>query len=192
MVQAQVPHPRDPLPARTPAIRVDEHDLAILHLLARDARMSGRRLAREVGMSAPAVAERVARLERAGIIRGYRVDIDRAALGYDLVVYIGVVAVQGSQQPQVVAALRSLPEVEDVHVVTGPKDLLVRLRVRDHEHLREVLFGRVWKLNGIDRTETYISLGHMEPKDFDADLLEVILGERERGRQAGRVRDRTE
>jgi Lrp/AsnC family leucine-responsive transcriptional regulator len=89
-------------------------------------------------------------------------------------VYIGVVAVQGADQPQVVRALRDLPEVEDVHVVTGPKDLLVRLRVRDHEHLKDALFDRIWKLPGIDRTETYISLGQMEPKDVDLALLDAL------------------
>ena len=89
-------------------------------------------------------------------------------------VYVGVVAVQGADQPDVVRALRELPEVEDVHVVTGPKDLLVRLRLRDHEHLRDVLFDRIWNVAGIDRTETYISLGHMEPKDVDAALLDLL------------------
>jgi len=147
-------------------------DRGILRLLVQDARMSVRKISRQVGMSAPAVAERIARLERAGVIRGYRADIDRAALGFPLVVYVGVVAVQGADQPDVVDRLRAMPEVEDVHIVTGPKDLLVRLRVRDHEHLRDALFDRIWNVPGIERTETYISLGHMDPKDVDADLLE--------------------
>jgi Lrp/AsnC family transcriptional regulator, leucine-responsive regulatory protein len=150
--------------------------VAILRLLGRDARMSQRRLAREVGMSPPAVAERIARLERAGVIRGYRADIDRTALGFGLVVYVGVVAVQGGDQRDVVRSLRGLPEVEDVHVVTGPRDLLVRLRLRDHEHLRDVLFDRIWNLRGVERTETYISLGQMESKDVDAALLDLVAG----------------
>jgi Lrp/AsnC family transcriptional regulator, leucine-responsive regulatory protein len=150
----------------------DPQDVAILRLLATDARLSQRRIAREVGMSPPAVAERMARLERSGVIRGYRAEIDRSVLGYPLIVYIGVVAVQGADQPQVVRDLRDLPEVEDVHVVTGPKDLLVRLRVRDHEHLKDALFDRIWSMPGIDRTETYISLVQMEPKDVDIALLE--------------------
>ena len=130
-------------------------------------------------MSAPAVADRIARLERTGVIRGYRADIDRARLGYALVVYVGVVAVQGGDQPALVRSLSELPEVEDVHVVTGPKDLLVRLRLRDHEHLKTVLFDRIWSLPGVDRTETYISLGQMEPKEFDLALLESLeAGER--------------
>jgi DNA-binding Lrp family transcriptional regulator len=159
----------DDEPGQAPAL--DRQDLAILRLLVADARMSQRAVAREVGMSPPAVAERIARLERAGVIRGYRAEVDRGLLGSALVVYIGVVAVQGGDQPAVVRALRELPEVEDVHVVTGPKDLLVRLRVRDHEHLKTVLFDRIWSLPGIDRTETYISLGQMEPKEFDLALL---------------------
>jgi Lrp/AsnC family transcriptional regulator, leucine-responsive regulatory protein len=168
------PGPAQQLGRAPPSL--DTLDVAILRLLVRDARMSHRRLAREVGMSAPAVAERIARLERSGVIRGYRVDVDRTALGFGLVVYIGVVAVQGGDQSEVVRALGELPEVEDVHVVTGPKDLLVRLRVRDHEHLREVLFDRIWSLPGIERTETYISLGQMAPKDVDAALLELVVG----------------
>jgi DNA-binding Lrp family transcriptional regulator len=160
-----------------PAGPLDPHDLAILRLLVGDARMSQRAVAREVGMSPPAVADRIARLERTGVIRGYRADVDRALLGYALVVYVGVVAVQGSDQPAVVRALRELPEVEDVHVVTGPKDLLVRLRVRDHEHLKTVLFDRIWSLPGIDRTETYIGLGQMDPKDFDLALLDSLAVE---------------
>ena len=125
-------------------------------------------------MSAPAVAERISRLERSGVIRGYRADIDPGALGFGLEVYVGVVAVQGGDQLAVVRALRRLPEVADVHVVTGPKDLLVLLRVRDHEHLREVLFDRIWNVPGVDRTETYISLGSMEPKDFEHGLLDLL------------------
>jgi Lrp/AsnC family leucine-responsive transcriptional regulator len=134
-------------------------------------------------MSAPAVAERVARLERAGVIRGYRAEIDRGALGFPLVVYVGVVAVQGADQPRVVEALRGMPEVEDVHIVTGPKDLLLRLRVRDHQHLQECLFERIWNVPGVERTETYISLGHMEPKAFDAALLGAMLEAKGPGRR---------
>ena len=161
-------------PGQSAPPSLDRHDLAILALLVRDARMSRRAVAREVGMSAPAVADRIARLERVGVIRGYRADVERSLLGYALVVYVGVVAVQGGDQPAVVGALRELPEVEDVHVVTGPKDLLVRLRVRDHDHLKNVLFDRIWNLPGVDRTETYISLGQMEPKEFDLALLESL------------------
>ena len=156
---------------------VDVTDLAILRLLAIDARMSLRRIARELGMSPPAITDRVARLEHLGAIRGYRAEIDRSMLGLPLVVYVGIVSVQGSDQLQVVERLRQLPEVEDVHLVTGPKDLLVRLRLRDTAHLREVLFERIWTVPGVDRTETFVSLGEMAPKAIDVLLIEGLLAD---------------
>ncbi len=156
-------------------VGLDRTDLAILKLLAADARLSQRRIAQEVGTSPPTVAERIARLERAGVIRGYRAELDRGLLGFPLVAYLGVVAIQGPEQAGVVEALRELPEVEDVDVVTGPMDFLVRLRVRSHEHLRDVLFGRVWTIPGVQRTQTFISLGRMEAKPFDQALIETML-----------------
>lgn len=154
---------------------LDAIDLAILKLLAVDARMSFRRIARELGMSPPAITDRVARLEELGVIRGYRAEIDRSLLGFPLVVYVGIVSVQGRDQLQVVERLRQTPEVEDVHLVTGPKDLLVRLRLRDTAHLREVLFERIWTVPGVDRTETFVSLGEMAPKAIDVLLIDGLL-----------------
>jgi Lrp/AsnC family transcriptional regulator, leucine-responsive regulatory protein len=153
----------------------DIFDLRILRLLALDARMSMRSVSREVGMSAPSVAERISRLERDGVIRGYRADIDPAALGVPLVVYVGAVAVQGVDQRRVAHALRELLEVQDVHIITGGQDMLIRLRVRSTEHLRECLFERIWKIEGLERTETFIALDKMEPKLFDVELLESLL-----------------
>ncbi|MGC2192564.1 MAG: Lrp/AsnC family transcriptional regulator [Candidatus Dormiibacterota bacterium] len=158
-----------------PPMGLDPTDLQILVLLLRDARRSVRGIAAEVRMSAPAVAERIARLERHGVIRGYRAEIDWSRLGYGLLVYIRVTGVQGSEQAATVAELRRLPEVEQVEVVTGDSDLLVRLRARDQQHLRELLFERVWRISGIERTETLLCLGELPPKSFDLELAESLL-----------------
>jgi Lrp/AsnC family transcriptional regulator, leucine-responsive regulatory protein len=170
-----------PTPAPTPdladaqPVPVDDTDLAILELLIQDARASQRRIAREVGMSPPAVAERIDRLERLGLIRGYRVEVDRARLGYPLVVYVSVFAMNTLKQPyEVLDALRSLPEVEDVAIVAGPMDVILRLRVRDQEHLRRCLFDKIWKLPGVNRTETFLSLSPAQPKSFDLDLVRAL------------------
>jgi DNA-binding Lrp family transcriptional regulator len=155
-------------------VPLDAVDVSLLRLLYADARMSQRRLGREIGMSAPAVADRLSRLERLGVIRGYRVDIDRVALGFPMVVYVGLVTVQGTDQRVVLERLRDLIEVEDVQIVTGPKDMLVRLRLRDHGHLRDVLFERIWNIPGVDRSECYISLGAMRQKAIDVALLDGL------------------
>ncbi|MGH7903207.1 MAG: Lrp/AsnC family transcriptional regulator [Candidatus Dormibacteraceae bacterium] len=177
-----VAHSRSAADEHPAAPNVDDTDLAILEVLLVDARTSQRQIAREIGMSPPAVAERIARLERAGVIRGYHADVDLTRLGHSLVVYVSVVARDVLKNPEdVLRALRGLPEVEDVAVMTGPMDLLVRLRVRDHEHLRKCLFDGIWKLAGVNRTETFICLGRMAPKHFGLDLVTALRRPRVEG-----------
>jgi len=160
--------------AAPPVVEVDNLDLALLHALATDARQSQRALARQVEMSPPAVADRIARLERLGAIRGYRVDIDWAALGYPVVVYIAVTASPGVDLSDIINAIRAMPEAEDMSVVTGGFDMLVRLRVRDHAHLRELLLTEIFQINGVQRTETFLSLADVEPDNFTAAMLEQM------------------
>jgi Lrp/AsnC family leucine-responsive transcriptional regulator len=158
----------------SPRVEVDDLDLALLRALAVDARQSQRSLARAVEMSPPAVADRIARLERSGVIRGYRVDVDWAALGFPVVVYLAVTAGPGMELSEIIRAIRAMPEAEDMSVVTGGLDLLVRLRVRDHTHLRELLLTKVFQINGVQRTETFLSLADVEPDNFTAAMLEVL------------------
>jgi DNA-binding Lrp family transcriptional regulator len=127
-------------------------------------------------MSPPAVAERIARLERTGVIRGYRIEIDFGALDRSFVGWMGVATVQGARQRDLVAKLRELPEIEEVDLVTGPMDLMVRVRVRDHVQMRDLMFDHILPLEGVNRTETFISLESMEPKNFVADLLSSLRG----------------
>src|SRR6266513_2451640 len=162
----------------TPKAEVDELDLALLRALAVDARQSQRALARAIEMSPPAVADRLARLERSGAIRGYRVDIDWAALGYPVVVYLAVTAGPGMELTEIITAIRALPEAEAMSVVTGSLDLLVRLRVRDHAHLRELLLSKIFQINGVQRTETFLSLADVEPENFAAAMLDVMIDQR--------------
>ena len=158
----------------TPAVDVDNLDLALLRALTADARQSLRALARQVQMSAPAVGDRVARLERAGVIRGYRADIDWAALGYPVNVFLAVTAGPGMDLSDIIRAMREFPEVEEMTVVTGSLDLLVRLRVRDHTHLRELLLNKIFQISGVQRTETFLSLADVEKTDFSMCMLDQM------------------
>jgi Lrp/AsnC family transcriptional regulator for asnA, asnC and gidA len=164
-----------------PAVEVDDLDLALLRALAVDARQSQRALARAVGMSPPAIADRLARLERAGVIRGYRAEIDWAALGFPVVVYLAVTAGPGMELSKIISAIRELPETQDMSVVTGGLDLLVRLRVRDHMHLRELLLNTLFQIPGVQRTETFLSLADVEPDNFAVALLDQMAKREGRG-----------
>jgi Lrp/AsnC family transcriptional regulator, leucine-responsive regulatory protein len=172
-------------------VEVDDLDLTLLRALAVDARQSQRALARAVGMSPPAIADRLARLERAGAIRGYRVDVDWAALGYPVVVYLAVTAGPGMDLSEIIQAIRALPEAQDMSVVTGSFDLLVRLRVRDHTHLREMLLNSIFQIPGVQRTETFLSLADAEPGNSAVALLDQMSQLGQAGQQRSRSSDKS-
>jgi Lrp/AsnC family transcriptional regulator, leucine-responsive regulatory protein len=155
-----------------PAVPLDEVDLHLLRLLADDARQSGRQLAREVGMSAPAVTERVNRLERLGVITGYRVSVDWDAVGLPMLVFIPMLIAPGADVSTLVEELLQIRELEDLVTLTGNYDLMARLRLRDHQHLQEVLLDRLWPIRGLQRVETFLSLGELVQTD---DLLARML-----------------
>lgn len=157
------------------SVPLDATDVRLLTLLSMDGRRSQRSLGRELGMSAPAVADRLARLERQGVIQGYGVRLDWAALGYPTIVHLTVTAMHGVPQGEILSRLAALREVEEVLLVTGGIDMLVRVRVRDHTHLRNLLINQVWQIDGIQRTETSLTIAEMEPKNSACELLADLL-----------------
>jgi Lrp/AsnC family leucine-responsive transcriptional regulator len=98
--------------------RIDDIDAAILTALAANARVTTSDLARAIGLSAPSTAERVKRLEEAGVIRGYHADIDPAAIGLSLAVHLQVRPMPGQVQ-KLAALLSKLDAVVECHRVTG-------------------------------------------------------------------------
>ncbi len=151
--------------------RLDETDLRILEYLAEDARLSQRAIARAVGMSPPAVADRIGRLETLGVIQGYRAQIDFALLGRTLTVVVGITSERSDNQRELAQKVLAIPEVEGVDLVTGQDDLRVRLRVRDQPHLNEVYFERLLTLPGIRHTETTLVLYGFTPDNFAKQVL---------------------
>jgi Lrp/AsnC family leucine-responsive transcriptional regulator len=162
--------------AASPAVPVslDTTDLALLRLLAGDARISQRQLAQKLGVSAPTVGDRMARLERNGVIRSYAVDIDWESIGYGLKVYLSVTVASGFDIGEMMRRLWAIAEVEDVTLVTGRLDLIARLRARDHAHLRALLVDHVWTIPGMAGTETLIGMADMPTKPFAAGLLDAM------------------
>ena len=126
--------------------KVDATDLQLLRELQRDARVSLAELGRRVGLSAPAVADRLRRLEDEAVIAGYRAEIDPRALGYDLSAILRV-RPDARQLPKIADIARDTHEVVECERVTGDDCFVMRLHVRDVGHLEEVLdrftpFGR--------------------------------------------------
>jgi Lrp/AsnC family leucine-responsive transcriptional regulator len=110
----------------------------LLEILSEDPRLSSAELGRRVGLSAPAVRERVARLERAGVIRGYRLDVDPAALGLPVAAWVRVRPGPG-QLPKVTDLATRLPEVSECHRISGEDCFLLKVHAPSIEAMEDVL-----------------------------------------------------
>jgi Lrp/AsnC family leucine-responsive transcriptional regulator len=117
---------------------LDATNLLLIAKLQQDARRPFAELGREVGLSAPAVAERVRRLEADGVIRGYHADVDPRRLGYELGVAIRVRPAP-QRIAQVAEVAQQTPEVVECHRITGEDCYLITAYVRDVEHLEHVI-----------------------------------------------------
>jgi Lrp/AsnC family transcriptional regulator, leucine-responsive regulatory protein len=138
-------------------IELDDIDLHILELVQEDCRTSLARLGEQVGLSAPAVLERMKKLEAAGIVTAYRAIVDGRRLGLDITAFIGVIishpTLIGDFERQVVA----LPDVLECHHVTGEYTLLLKVKTRNTSSL-EQLISQIRSLDGVARTETMVVL----------------------------------
>ena len=117
---------------------LDDVNRQLLAELHADPRITMSALARRVGMSAPAVTERVQRLERAGVITGYRMDVDPAALGMPVTAFARVRPAAG-QLPRIAELAAALPQVTECHRVTGEDCFLIKVHAAAVDQLEEVL-----------------------------------------------------
>jgi Lrp/AsnC family transcriptional regulator, leucine-responsive regulatory protein len=117
---------------------VDTTDIELLQELDVDARLSLAELGRRVGLSPPAVADRLERLEEAGVITSYRAEIDPRALGYELAVVLRIRPAPRELKKVAELAQRT-PEVVECHRITGDDCYLMKAHVRDVEHMEEVI-----------------------------------------------------
>jgi Lrp/AsnC family transcriptional regulator, leucine-responsive regulatory protein len=117
---------------------LDPVNIRLLTELQADPRVSMSALARRVGMSAPAVTERVQRLEGAGVIRGYRLDVDPAAVGYPVSAWVRVRPGPG-QLSKIAELAVQAPEVVECHRITGEDCFLMRVQVTAIDALEDVL-----------------------------------------------------
>jgi Lrp/AsnC family leucine-responsive transcriptional regulator len=117
---------------------LDAINLRLLAELRRDPRLTMAELGRRVGMSSPAVTERVRRLEDAGVIAGYRLDLDPAALGLPLAAFIRIRPDPG-QLPRIAELARHIPEVVECHRITGEDCFILKLHFPAMDQLDRIL-----------------------------------------------------
>lgn len=136
---------------------MDAVDRRLIDALRGDGRASYAELARTVGLSSSAVHERVAKLESAGVITGYRAIVDAGAIGLGVTALIGLEPSENGRDEDIAAALEAVPEVESCYAVAGDEAFIVKVRVANVDELHRCL-GRLRGIAGVARTRTTVVL----------------------------------
>lgn len=137
---------------------LDLIDYQILALLQENARLPQQEIASQVGLSQPAVADRVRKLEERQIIRGYRASLDARALGMDVRAFIGVGVEHPRFHEPFSRRVERLPEVLECHRVAGQDSYLLKVMTESTETLDRLISERIRTIEGVTRTHTTIVL----------------------------------
>ena len=140
------------------SVTVDGIDKIIIKNLLQDARTPIQVIASVAGISGAAVHQRLKKLEKANVISGSQIILNPKILGFKTVAFIGVYLDKAIRNPEAVKQLKNIPEVIECHYTTGNWSIFAKLLCRDNEHLMELLNKNIQSVEGVSRTETFISL----------------------------------
>ena len=139
-------------------IKIDGIDKKILRFLMQDARKPILEIARNIGISGAAIHQRLRKLEKSGLIAGSKFIVNPKVLGYTTMAYIGIFLDKAMSNPVAVKQLEKIPEVLECHYTTGNWSILIKVLCKDNEHLMYLLNKKIQQIEGVSRTETFISL----------------------------------
>lgn len=160
--------------------KIDKLDLQIMKIIASNARIPFKEVATACGVSRAAIHQRVQRLIDLNVIVGSGYHVNPKSLGYSTCTYVGIRLEKGSMYKKVVDQLKNIPEIVECHFTTGPYTMLVKLYARDNEQLMDLLNNRIQGIQGVDSTETLISLDQSIKKEIpirpveDVDEMEEV------------------
>ncbi len=139
---------------------MDRIDLKILAELQADARLSIVELSRRVGLTKTPCAERVRRLERRGVIRGYHAELDPDAMGVGHIVVVQVLLSSTAERDllRFNEAVRKIAAIESCHMIAGDFDYLLKVRTRDIHEYRRVMGEEISGLPCVKQTHTYVAM----------------------------------
>ncbi|NTX05663.1 Lrp/AsnC family transcriptional regulator [Myxococcus sp. CA051A] len=141
---------------------LDELDFRLVDLLQRDGRATQLELSRAVGLSQPAVAERIRKLEERGVITGYAARVDATKLGKDITAFIGVSIEHPKYFEGFAKKVLALPDVLECHRVAGQDSYLVKVKTANTRTLDSLLVETLRTIAGVTRTQTTIVLSSIK------------------------------
>ena len=137
---------------------LDGIDKIIIRYLLEEARTPIQILAKGCGISGAAIHQRLKKLENTGVISGSQIILNPKVLGFNTIAFIGIYLDKAIRNPEAVQQLKNIPEVVECHYTTGNWSIFVKLLCRDNEHLMQLLNKNIQSIEGVSRTETFISL----------------------------------
>lgn len=158
---------------------MDEKDRQLLKHLQGDARLTNTELARRVDLSPPGLQRRLRKLEDSGVIEQYVTLLDREAVGFDMLCFVQVTLLR--HEPESIQRFKEIvqdmPEVLECHHITGEFDYLLKVIVRNREHLEKFLVEKLTPVPGMDKIRTSLVLREIKTTtDLPIELvpLEVL------------------
>lgn len=144
--------------ALNPNYQLDELDLQILDLLIKDCRTPYLEIARICHVSGGTIHVRMKKMEELGIIKGTRILLNLPKLGYDVCCFVGIYVDKASSFQNIFDELASIKEVVELHLTTGNYSVLAKVICKNISDLQDILLNKINPINGIQRTDTIISL----------------------------------
>jgi Lrp/AsnC family transcriptional regulator for asnA, asnC and gidA len=139
-------------------LNLDKLDLQIIQHMMENAEISYADLGKKLFVSGGTIHVRIKKLQKDGVVRGTKLSTNIKLLGYDVIAFIGIYLKESSLYDSVAKELHKIKEVVRLNYTTGNYSMFAEIVCKDISELRDVLHGKLQKINGIERTETIISL----------------------------------
>ncbi len=142
----------------TDNLEIDDLDLKILNKLIEDGKLPYTDIAKQLFVSSGTIHVRMKKMEQMGLVKGSSLQVDYHKLGYDVTAFLGIYLDKSSLYDAVSEQLKQIPEIVEANYTTGLYSIFARIICKDTNHLRQVLHDKIQQIEGIQRTETFISL----------------------------------
>lgn len=139
-------------------MKIDGIDKKILIELTSNSRTPILEISRKIGISGAAIHQRIRKLKDSGLISGQHLKLNPKALGYTTLAFIGVYFDKAERNSQAIREMKKIPEILECHYTTGNWSVLIKILCKNNEHLMTLLNKQIQSINGVSRTETFISL----------------------------------
>lgn len=137
---------------------MDSIDCSIINFLRKNAKIPIAELSEQIGISGAAIHKRIKKLENKKIFTGSQINVDPKKVGFTTLAFIGIYLEKAVDVNFAIKELNTIEEITECHYTTGDWSILIKIYCKDNEHLMKLLNKRIQAINGVSRTETFISL----------------------------------